>query len=381
MTPAALTTQRMRSRVRSLRAPAIVVALLVGVAILLGLAASQQRRGYLDPGAIDPYGGRALARLLEDQGVRVDHVRGSTDVLDAAGPNTTLFVTAPWVVTEDQAGALLNTGADIVLVGAGPEVSMFIPGTETSGAEIQDVAPRCDLPMARRAGRALVGGQTFQVPARLAAVSCYPVNGRPSLIQIRDSGRTVIALGIGNGFTNEHLDEDGNAALALGLLGGHRDLVWYRPVIETPRDDGQSFSSLLPSWVGPAALQLFVAALLAAVWRARRLGPLVSEPLPVVVPAAETERGRARLYRRARSRAHAAAVLRSATMRRLRRAMSFPGGGDGSVDEVTTVVAARTGRSSGTLAELLAGPPPNDDAALVRLARDLDDLEREVRQP
>jgi Domain of unknown function (DUF4350) len=369
------------TRWRTLQAPAIVVALLIGVSLLLGLAASQQRRGFLDPGAVDRFGGRALARLLEDQGVRVEYVRGSADVLDAARPNTTLFVTVPWLVTEDLAGRLLDTGADIVLVGAGPEVAMFVPGTETSGAEIRDLPPRCALPLAQRAGAALIGGQTFQVPEGTAAVSCYPVSRKPTLIQVRDERRTITALGAANGFTNEHLDEAGNAALALGLLGAHRDLLWYRPVIETPPDGGRSISSLLPSWVGPVALQLFLAATLAAMWRARRLGPLVPEPLPVVVPAAEAERGRARLYRRGRSRAHAAGVLRSATTRRLRRALSMPGGGNGTADDVIAVAAIRTGRSSTELANLLAGPPPNDDTALVQLARDLDHLEREIRQP
>ena len=46
--------------------------------------------------------------------------------------------------------------------------------------------------------------------------------------------------------------------------------------------------------------------LLLALWRARRLGPVVAEPLPVVVRAAETVEGRARLYRRGGARGQAA---------------------------------------------------------------------------
>jgi hypothetical protein len=370
------------TRARGVRGPALVVALIVGVAIVLGLAANQERRGYLDPGAVDTFGGRALARLLEDEGVSVDYVRGSSAAVEAAGPGSTLFVTVPWLVTQEQADQLVGTGADVVLVGVGSEVALFVPGAEVARAEVRDLAPHCDLPVAERAGRALMGGTTFQVPADTAAsASCYPINGRPSLLQTRAGARTITALGTADAFTNEHLDEGGNAALAMGLLGGHRSLVWYRPVIERPPDGGQSFSSLLPSWVAPTALQLFVAALLAALWRGRRLGRLVPEPLPVIVPAGEAERGRARLYRRGRSRAHAAAVLRSAAMRRLRRDLSLPGGPQPAVDEVIAVAAARTGRPGAELADVLVGSPPGDDAALVRLARDLDSLEREVRQP
>lgn len=38
-------------------------------------------------------------------------------------------------------------------------------------------------------------------------------------------------------------------------------------------------------------------------------------------------------------------------------------------------------REPGELRGLLYGPPPTDDAALLRLADDLDALERQVRQP
>ncbi len=51
-------------------------------------------------------------------------------------------------------------------------------------------------------------------------------------------------------------------------------------------------------------------------WRGRRLGPLATEPLPVVVKAIETTRSRGRLYRKSGDRAHAADALRSATRAR-----------------------------------------------------------------
>ncbi len=44
-------------------------------------------------------------------------------------------------------------------------------------------------------------------------------------------------------------------------------------------------------------------------------------------------------------------------------------------------VAARSRRTQGEVGALLYGAAPADDAALVRLADDLDALEREVRRP
>ena len=126
-------------------------------------------------------------------------------------------------------------------------------------------------------------------------------------------------------------------------------------------------------WV---ALQLLLVTGVAIVWRARRLGALVPEPLPVVVRAAETQEGRARLYRQARARGRAAATLRTTTLRRL--AARLATGQGATPDQVITLLAEATGRDPAGLGRLLLGPAPESDAALVALADDLDTLEREL---
>ena len=80
------------------------------------------------------------------------------------------------------------------------------------------------------------------------------------------------------------------------------------------RTAATDLSDLLPPWVGIVVAQLVVAVLVAALWRGRRLGPVVAEPLPVAVRAAETTEGRARLYRRRRARGRAADHLRAASL-------------------------------------------------------------------
>jgi hypothetical protein len=52
-----------------------------------------------------------------------------------------------------------------------------------------------------------------------------------------------------------------------------------------------------------------------------------------------------------------------------------------SVEQVAPAVAAATGRSAPELMQLLAGPAPADDAALVRLAVALDELEAAAGVP
>ena len=95
--------------------------------------------------------------------------------------------------------------------------------------------------------------------------------------------------------TNDRLDEEGNAALALGLLGAHARLVWYLPSPRRRAAPATQTLVLRPGArrrAGGRVVQLVVAVVLLALWRARRLGPVVTEPLPVVVRAAETAEGR-----------------------------------------------------------------------------------------
>jgi hypothetical protein len=125
-------------------------------------------------------------------------------------------------------------------------------------------------------------------------------------------------------------------------------------------------------------IQLVIGIALLALWQARRLGPVVAEPLPVVVRAAETVEGRARLYRRANARDRAADTLRDAALARLVPMVGLPRGAEPAA--VVSAVAARSGWPATEVSALLYGPAPGDDAALVRFADNLDRLEREVRR-
>ena len=113
-------------------------------------------------------------------------------------------------------------------------------------------------------------------------------------------------------------------------------------------------------------------------WRGRRLGPLVHEPLPVVVRSAETQEGRARLYRQARARDRAAAALRTATLRRLAGRLQATRSGPG---ELADRVAGLIDADPGDVRRILIGPAPDDDRELVTLANRLIEIEQEVAGP
>ena len=338
---------------------------------------------------MDRNGSRALAQLLGRHGITVIRTEGVDAAQGSAGQGDTLLVVGPELLTPDLAAALRSTGADLVVVGASSNdvVQAFLPGAKVTGStSVQARQPLCALPAALLGGKATSGGQTYLVSVGGDdVVSCYPdQDGGSSLVQVREpDGRSITLLGTGTPLRNDHLADQGNAALTMNLLGRNEHLVWDMPLLEDyPESERQSPFDLLPSWLLVAVVQLFLAAFLIALWRARRLGPVVDEPLPVAVRASEATEGRARLYARAHARGRAASQLRRSAIERLAPRIGI----SGPVDEldptvVVSVVAQRSGRSQSDVSGLLYGEEPVNDDRLVALANALDDLEKEVRRP
>ncbi|MFD3951243.1 DUF4350 domain-containing protein [Streptomyces albidoflavus] len=382
------------------RSRGVLLAVLLIAVAGITLAALQQgdKSGELDPSSYDPQGSRALAALLAHDGIRVQPVDSLTALRERAGPDTTLLVTVPDRLTGEQQSALRSTAAEadarLVLVAPGSSsLTGLAPGTEARPpAERSAIAPACAFPAAQRAGTADVGGLRYSTDAS-EAERCYPSDGLPSLLRLPARAPATegtsgvpetVLLGSSDILHNDRLDEHGNASLTLQLLGSRPHLLWYLPSspdASAAPEEPRGFLELVPDGWRWATLQLCFAAVLAAIWRGRRLGPVVSEDLPVVVRASETTEGRARLYHRADARDQAAALLRGASRARLAE-LTGVAAADADAPEVLlpALTALLKGRAPGQdPASLLFGPAPTDDAGLVRLADQLDALEREVR--
>lgn len=367
---------------RAARSPVLIGLFVVLAGVLLAALARQPVRGLLNPDAVDPSGSRALAQLLRDQGVTVTVVRRTAE-LNRAGPDTTVLVALPARLSTGQLRAAGRGGADLVLVAPGPTaLKELAPGIEltTLRHPTDRHEPGCALPAAQVAGAAELSGERYRVHVP-GGVECYSDDGGAALVRAVDHGRTVTVLGAREPLTNGALADGGNAALAMRLLGPKPTLLWYLPGPEPSDAAPRSLGELVPPGWRWAAVQLALAAVLAVVWRARRLGAVVREPLPVVVRAVETVEGRARLYRRAGAREHAADTLRAATRARLAPLLGLgrPDGEQAITPEaLVDAVAARTGRAPGEVSELLYGAAPVDERAMVELADELDNCEREV---
>lgn len=386
-TSASPTARQVWTRTRGV---VLALVVLLVAAVVIAVVRSDARHGRLDPRSADPLGSRAVAELLADQGVSTRVVTTLGQARAAAGPDATLLIAAPDLLTKRQQTLLhtatANSGGRTVLVAPGrPSVGTVAPGVSADPAVSFDstLSPDCTLPAARRAGSADTGGVRYTTTAP-DADACYPSDGRPTLLRLpaRPGNGDTVVLGAPDILSNERLDEQGNASLALQLLGSRSHLVWYLPSLsDTSATDAgdRSFFDLLPSGWLWGTLQLFVAAALAALWRARRLGPLVPERLPVAIRASETAEGRARLYRKANARDRAATALRSTTRTRLAPLVGVPPAQAHAPEALLPALSAHLDGDGQALHQLLFGLPPHDDAALVSLADQLDALAREVR--
>ncbi|MEU1124367.1 DUF4350 domain-containing protein [Streptomyces sp. NPDC005899] len=391
------------------RARGLLVALLVLVIAGVTFAAVRTggQHGRLDPRSADRYGSRAVAELLGDRGITVRVVTTLDEATRAAGPGTTLLVAGPDVLTPHQqrrlhAAAHGSAGRTVLVAAGRPSVTTLAPGVQTRpSVPVTARPPGCDSSAALGAGTADMGGVRYRSDLA-GSTGCYRADGLPTLLMLPGprTGDTVL-LGSPDILYNDRLDQQGNASLALQLLGSRSHLVWYLPSLDDPSasahdtadghpddtdggggegSEGETgFLALIPSGWLWGALQLGLAALLAAVWRGRRLGPLVTERLPVAIRASEATEGRARLYRKTGARARASAALRSAARTRIALLLGVAARDSHSPAVLLPAVAARLGTPHGSLHPLLFGPAPADDAALLLLTDQLDALEREVR--
>jgi Domain of unknown function (DUF4350) len=369
----ALTVAR---RSRSRQWVLLALAAICAVAVIGAFLTAPRPGERMDPASTGPEGAHALVALLRDRGITVVIANAVADVENAARPGTLLLVAQTQRITDDSLlQRLADTRGDLLLVEPTSRArAALAPSIRPSGASVLGSEPNCVLREAHRAGLVEFGPtNTFEAVGDRAITSCYG----GALVRYRDGKRTVTVVGSTDFMTNGSLLRDGNAALAMNLAGDQPRLVWYAP----QRVEGQSSSlatifDLIPANVTWMVWQLCLTVMLVAVWKGRRVGPLVPEDLPVVVRASETVEGRGRLYRSRRARDRAAQALRVAMLQRLLPRLGL--GADIPAPAVVSAAAHRSRADTEWVRHILYGPPPATDADLVHLARALDDIERQV---
>ncbi len=366
-------------------AGATTVALLVSVAFL-ALSGAGAQEPYLSPENPAPDGAMAVAEVLRERGVEVVFTETFDDTRTAIEDpaTTTILLYDTGLLDTSIRPELLQLAERLVVVDPGPgELDDFAP--QVMEASLPDtgadavVEADCPVPAVQRAQRVsgLTSGYRIGTSAS-GAVGCLETDpGVYSLVAVHTGNTSVTVLGAGDALTNSAVAFHGNAALALNLLGKNPTLVWYLPGIA---DVGAppTLGELTPVWLTPAMLLLALVAVAAGVWRGRRMGPLVIENLPVVVPASETMEGRARLYEKSSARSRSLDALRIGTIGRLAAACALPR--SATVDEVAGAVASLVGADLHSVRALLIEVVPHTDRDLVRYSDQLLELEFRVAE-
>ncbi|WP_084105866.1 DUF4350 domain-containing protein [Demequina sp. NBRC 110056] len=341
-------------------------------------------------------GTRAVAQILRGQGVDVRQTATLSGARIADPASTTLVIADGEMLVDYQIEAIADYPGDLVLIRPGQalldglDTDLSVRASLDAGAQ----AARCDDPDATAAesvatlDSVLVGGE------RSGAVVCFPNADGGGAFAVLDGERRVSVLASWPIVTNEHLDAYGHAALSLRTLGRHESVVWYVGDVfdastltwegsggdgETPPSEVEANPDFLPPGTGPVLFVLGLTVAVAALWRARRFGRLVREPLPVEVRASEATRGRARLYRRARASGRAAAAMRARAALRMGRRLGLPRTSDRAATVAAIAHAAR--RDPRDVDRILYGEPPTSDGQLMSIIDELDTLEREVQRP
>lgn len=365
-------------RWRALRWVLLAIIVVVGIAAVATYLSAPKDGGRMEAGSTSPDGARALVTLLRENGVAVIEADTIAAVEREARPGSLLVVAQTFhLFGAELLSRLAEVPGDLLLVDpAGATREALAPAIRRAeSTAFGGIAPECDLRPAIQAGAVQFGAaDTFEAVGATPVTRCYD----GVLAQYTERGRTVTIVGSASFMMNGGLLKEGNAALAMNLAGTHPRMVWFAPQRNEDADSGggQAVTDLIPTQVTWVVWQLVLAVLLLALWKGRRIGPLVAERLPVVVRASETVEGRGRLYRSRRARDRAAEALRASALQRM-----LPRLGLGPTAEpftVTAAIATRSGLNPVAVTHTLHGPTPATDAELVTLAAELDDMERLV---
>lgn len=357
-----------------------VALLVIALIIMMSAGAGQYAGPELSPRDPGPRGAKAIAEVLRNHGVTVTATDGMVQSRSAVTDpsHTTIFVVdANGYLTSTALIELADLSSHLIIMSPNfDQLDVLAPELALAGRVKGTVNAGCSLPFAQRAEYMDGTGPGYRVTSSsVDATTCFGSGDNVySVIEVRSDGNRITVIGTRQAFSNEHVTQEGNAAVALGLLGETQNLVWLVPTIdEAPSPGGASIAELTPLWVSSVVTLLIFAAIAAGFWRGRRFGPLVIEALPVTVRASETMQGRARLYQKSSDYLHTLDALRMGSIERLAKLCGLPS--VATVDDVIRAVSNITGRQSGDIANLLRDIQPANDAQLIALSDELLKLE------
>jgi hypothetical protein len=397
---------------------AVVLAIVAGTGLVhVLLEPDQSDAAYLNPESGAGIGASRLRDALVGNGIAIERYTSSDTLLRRADQgDVTVFVPAPGFMHPSYLKLLRYLPATTRVVLVDPTGLTLANGelpADAAGSRwtTKAVAPDCASQSLTDVGAAAVYHTAYVDDD---GSSCY----HGAVSQFIDGATSMVLVGADDPFRNDRIGEYANAKLASLLLSAHATIAWldlHRAEAPPPVDDEptpsdspgtnlgdraspdpdfptptpghaagggvasggggsnqQSDPLHIPAWLSSAVVLVLLAITALGLATGRRLGPPVSEPLPVVVRASETVRGRGRLYHKAKARGPALHTLRTSALARLLPALDLEP--DTPPSTVVSAVVARTSLPPDHVGALLYGPAPADDAELVAAASGLQDL-------
>ena len=362
---------------RSVVVAAIAVVVVLVVLALVGRDDSRVTGPSLSPASVGGDGTKAMVLLLQRFGATArvgDSLPRSDDRValvlrdrfsDAEHDQVRAWVAAGGTLVDADPTSDL-TEAAVADVNATTLVRATCDIAGLDGVDQLSLGPVDDGPDASNGSLYRVGDGSRQ---------CFGGDGHAYIVQVPHGLGSIISIGGANPFTNARLDESDNAVLVTDLLLAHGSTV----AIIDPNRAGRGTTpliDLLPTRVVEAVLQLLVAFVVYALWRARRLGKPIVEHQPVAIAGSRLVDAVGRLYQRTGSLAQAAHDLRVELRRLLSQRYGLAAGAPPEL--IAEVVAARTGLDRDRVRWAVGDWPIPDEATLVQLAAELDAIRQEV---
>jgi len=327
----------------------------------------------LDPRSNGPLGTSALVSLLEDVGADVELSAGLPDDGDDVA---LVLVDRLDEAQTDEVRDWVQRGGTLVVTDPG---SSFAPTGALPSDPLQpEVLERGFCTVASLEGVETVdGGAAVRYDTGEGRSSCVGSRDFAFVVVSPEGEGEVVAVGGAAFATNDRLAEQDNAVLAVGLLApGSGATVRF---LDAPLPAGggdKTLYDLVSDGVRRAGLQLGLAFVIYALWRAVRLGRPVREPLPVEIAGSELVGAAGRLLERGRSPAEAAEVLRAALRRELRARLGVAA--SASSDALAHVVAERSGVDLDEARTAIGDHAVTNDDELVAVARAVAAVHQEV---
>jgi hypothetical protein len=327
----------------------------------------------LDPRSDGPLGTSALVSLVEELGGRADLSVG----LPRAGDDVALLLSDR--LDEDQTADVLRwvrDGGTLVVMDPGSSLAPagVIPGDPLDTADLE--RGYCTLD-ALEGVEVVDGGAAARYDADGAYGSCLGSRDFAFVVATEEGAGDIVAIGGASFATNDQLAKDDNAVLAAGLLVPEPGTTvrFVDPPLPAGGGD-RSLYDLVSAGVRRGGIQLGLAFLVYAMWRAVRLGRPVREHQAVEIAGAELVGAAGRLLERGRSPGAAAEVLREGLRRPVRARLGVSAHAPSGA--LAQVVADRAGIELAQAQAAVGEDPVTTEDELVAVARAIASVHQEV---